>query len=169
MREDREAALRAGMDDYLAKPIQEAQLRKILRKWCGPTPGDSGISADTIDEVGGAGVLDLEILAQLRRLETPKRPGFFRKMIDLYIRDSRTYFDTIRDSVRGAQDESRRAAHKLKGSSRNVGAFALADICQRIEKSPQEASAADLEALAVELERVWHALGDVMAAHEADQ
>ena len=37
MAEDIQAAMQAGMDDYLAKPIEPAELRRMLEKW-GPTP-----------------------------------------------------------------------------------------------------------------------------------
>ncbi len=34
MRGDREACIKAGMDDYLAKPFQPQELEDILEKWC---------------------------------------------------------------------------------------------------------------------------------------
>jgi CheY-like chemotaxis protein len=34
MRGDREACIKAGMDDYLAKPFQPQELKDILEKWC---------------------------------------------------------------------------------------------------------------------------------------
>ena len=37
--EDRTACLAAGMDDFLAKPVRQEQLRACVAKWLGKTPG----------------------------------------------------------------------------------------------------------------------------------
>jgi two-component system sensor histidine kinase/response regulator len=44
MKEDREMCLRAGMDDYLAKPIHSKQLFEMLDRWAGskPNPASAG-------------------------------------------------------------------------------------------------------------------------------
>jgi CheY-like chemotaxis protein len=34
MQGDRETCLQAGMDDYLSKPIQRADLKRVLERWC---------------------------------------------------------------------------------------------------------------------------------------
>lgn len=38
MEEDRQSCLAAGMNDYISKPIEEAELQRVLQKWTGPGP-----------------------------------------------------------------------------------------------------------------------------------
>jgi HPt (histidine-containing phosphotransfer) domain-containing protein len=51
----------------------------------------------------------------------------------------------------GDRDEVRRLAHRLKGSARNVGATAMADLADALEQGPPDPPAA-LAALAAALE-----------------
>jgi len=34
MNEDRERCLKSGMDDYISKPVNEADLKQVLDRWC---------------------------------------------------------------------------------------------------------------------------------------
>jgi CheY-like chemotaxis protein len=47
LREDREACLANGMDDFVAKPVRRQELLAVIERWCGskitpdqPTPGE---------------------------------------------------------------------------------------------------------------------------------
>lgn len=47
MANEREALLKAGMDDYLTKPVQDSQLAHMLAKWTGVDPrGNAAVQAD---------------------------------------------------------------------------------------------------------------------------
>ena len=73
-RGDRERCLAAGMDGYLAKPVQMAEMERVLTQWISVPPVssvDSPGAADVPDGGSLDGVLDADILAQLRALEEP--------------------------------------------------------------------------------------------------
>ncbi len=48
-RDDRERCAAAGMDDFLAKPIEYTQLQAIMRKWC-PAAGQRRVAGGTADD-----------------------------------------------------------------------------------------------------------------------
>lgn len=89
------------------------------------------------------------------------------------------YAETCRAATRelhkalesGQREHAHRQAHKLKSSSSSVGAIALAALCGRIEEGVDGASALQMRALAVELEREGsRALGWILdMARPSDQ
>jgi CheY-like chemotaxis protein len=80
--EDREECLRAGMDDYIAKPIMLEKLAAIIDKWVAfinPPQAGTTVDADAravrdVTPVQVAAVLDETVLAELRKYQTPGSP-----------------------------------------------------------------------------------------------
>ena len=76
--------------------------------------------------------LDPQILADLRRLNSPDNPSFFDRLVARFFRSSQTQIDEIRHGVARHDPEALRfAVHALKGSARQLGAHTLSALCER--------------------------------------
>jgi PAS domain S-box-containing protein len=127
-------ALGAGMDQYLTKPLQLPLLKAALRKWLplerGETvPGELSDLAH-VPSVGSA--VDVSVLVSL----VGDDPAIVRDFLAEFRTSARRlaaemHIALVTEDVRqiGAM------AHKLKSSSRSVGALALGDACAELENS----------------------------------
>jgi HPt (histidine-containing phosphotransfer) domain-containing protein len=107
------------------------------------------------------------VLANLRKLQNPKRPNFFAHVVQTYLTGCDTQMGSMQRALAdSAVSDLTSAAHTLKGSSRYVGAVRLADLCERVEHLVREGKAAEvpaeLQALGEEAERVKAALQGVL-------
>lgn len=107
-------------------------------------------------------VLDPEVLAQYETMS----PGFSAELIALFQRDMPVRLAILRAAV-GAADWNAVAevAHTLKGSSGNLGAAALAEVCATLQVSAAAGDAPRIAALAREVERAWDEVQAVLAGH----
>jgi CheY-like chemotaxis protein/HPt (histidine-containing phosphotransfer) domain-containing protein len=146
LRGERERCLEAGMDDLVVKPATLATLGQALRRWLpdcawpapppgGPPPlrpGEPEIDRSALDELtGGDEQLGREILT--RYLESLGE-------------DLDALWGALRD---GDVSRLRRHAHQIAGSSRTVGAHAVAAQASRLEQAAgQTGDSRELERLA---------------------
>ncbi len=90
------------------------------------------------------------------------------RILELYLGDSPTHLATLRRGLaEGDAQAIEWAAHALKGSSANLGAGALAELCNQLEKLSRDAvpagAEARLAALEAEYDRVEQAMQELMA------
>ncbi|MDD2915123.1 MAG: PAS domain S-box protein [Gallionella sp.] len=180
--------LAIGMDDYLSKPVQLADLKVMLKKWMpevspDPLAGEAtakGVlpyAPTDVPMVGAYGntpsvagkpdlqqpaiiggtpmIVDVNVLKALI--------GDDEEMIREFLHDFRLSAAKIAVELRAACAAGQAAAagalaHKLKSSSRSVGALALGELCAAMEKAGK---AGDAEALAVLLPKFEQELAGV--------
>jgi histidine phosphotransfer protein HptB len=87
-------------------------------------------------------VFDPQTLEQLQELVDGDDTSFLLDLFESYLTTARETIETLRHEV--DQDVLRRAAHTLKGSSLNVGAARVADLCKILEQQLRSAQPDDL-------------------------
>ena len=131
----------AGMDDFLAKPVELAALAKAMERWL-PVPGAArGAAAPAAPTApkpaqgfkqGNGAPLDRSSLAQIS--------GGDAAMEREILADFKSANDTDMQELRQALAQRdlkqiTHASHRVKGACRMVGATALASVCERMEKA----------------------------------
>ncbi|MFO1327717.1 MAG: PAS domain S-box protein [Rubrivivax sp.] len=154
---DREAYLAAGMDGYVAKPIQIDELAAAL--------GHAGALARVSPPPTGwhGDVLDHGRLEHLRTMQDDSQPTLVRELIDMFMADSGPQLRRLTDAL-AARDalQLRALAHRFLSMTQNIGARRMSDLCQEIERLAKleqlEAAQRLLHDLGGEAERVQEAL-----------
>ncbi len=122
----------AGMDDYLTKPIRLEALSRALEKWLPrPIATPEALSVSQPSSVNGASpVVDISVLKAL----VGGDPTIVRGLLVDYVASARRLTIELRAAA-DAKDLTKvsRIAHRLKSSSRTVGALLLGDLCETLE------------------------------------
>ena len=152
---DREKCLAAGMDDYVTKPFSMEQLERALRRWL-PAASKAEKSAPCID---------LQVLERMRTLSA-KGAGLVTKIIGVYLNDAPGRLRSLQEAVkRGDTVAMDRSAHAFKSASANLGASALAELCQRMENLGRASSTSGAEILLAQIETEYAEVAVELSAH----
>ncbi|AOE80563.1 HPt (histidine-containing phosphotransfer) domain-containing protein [Pseudomonas lurida] len=92
--------------------------------------------------------LDPQVLSGLQEV----MEGEYPKLLDTFLDDSQKRVEALRK----ARDDAKalgRIAHSFKGSSGNLGAVRLAQLCQRLEVESVESAVGDLGELVDQIDR----------------
>jgi PAS domain S-box-containing protein len=162
-KEDRQACMDAGIEDFIAKPVEPGDLFSTILKWLpGSTEALHTISfrgkpdRDAAPDDGGPGKSEAdialavdpqalgEIFADDRGAQQELWQKFVSQMDEELIEIETAYRQRDIDQVRFH-------SHKLKSSARMVGANLLADLCFTLETAAHDANWDGIDAVADDL------------------
>ena len=159
---DRDKCLGSGMNDYLPKPLDLADLEGVLERALAKLqPIDEEISARS-------SCLDQAVIAGLRDLREADEPDSLTELAELFIKDAGMRISRLERAI-ADKDASAAAAtaHTLKGSANNLGARHLATLCGSLEKAAKSEDTTETANILLEVkgefQKVEQALRSEMA------
>jgi HPt (histidine-containing phosphotransfer) domain-containing protein len=159
LRGEANRARAAGLDEYMTKPVQLAALRVMLGKWMPQASGAATPAAFPKKKyIQDKSIMDISVLEAL----VGDDPAIVNEFLTDYLASSRNNMEEMRAVL--AVGDARQVgtlAHKLKSSSRAVGALALGDLCAELENLGKTE---DMEAIAKTMVQFDACLTEVDAA-----
>jgi signal transduction histidine kinase/DNA-binding NarL/FixJ family response regulator len=139
--EDRDRAFKAGVNEYLTKPIFLEDLELALNRLIAPN-GDTEISANRQEMQISPDldtVLDPDIVRELKRIPGLKSIDLFTEMAAMFQDQVPIYLaDLDRQAEEGDVAEVKRVAHKLLGICRQLGAQQMAQVCDSLDSAEDD-------------------------------
>jgi two-component system, sensor histidine kinase and response regulator len=122
---EREKVLAAGMDDYIAKPIQQTALLEALRRWW--PQGPEAVAA---------------VAPPASTLHPSSRPAFdvgpSKAVVNVFLRIVPEQIADLERAIASADPQLlQQSAHKLKGGCLAVGVPSMASLCAELERNPE--------------------------------
>ena len=126
MAHDRAKCLAAGMDDYVGKPVEVAQLKAAITRALGGSPAEPAPAGDAVD---------------LRRLNQAagNNPAQRRKLLHLYFSETPRQLEALAAAItENRVTDVRHIVHKASGSSLSLGFTAMAQPLLRLKEMAEQ-------------------------------
>jgi CheY-like chemotaxis protein len=153
MEDEWDRCVRAGMDDYLAKPVKPRELAHMLQRWIPAADQrvDQAIAsrpAEGRDAIPAT--IDADAMEDVRREVGNERLAFF---VETVLADLSRLIDRLKDlPQQGSLAAIESDAHRLLGACRTLGFQGIGVVCEQIETSASDGAGHDWVGYAARLD-----------------
>jgi HPt (histidine-containing phosphotransfer) domain-containing protein len=150
------------MNAYVSKPFGREDLVRVVHE-LELVEEDPPVGKGNV--VGMESCIDDEAIERLRELERKTRPGLLRSIIEKYRISSDKLIQQIHEGLEARDPESvRGAAHALKSSSAQLGAWYLSELAKTLETASGETDQDWLETAGALVDQIDAAFEPVVTA-----
>lgn len=178
MQGDREKCIAAGMNDYVSKPVQLADLRRAIEKWK-PQKSNGTVSAPAQVQVASAPVVesqtttassepavDVERLADV----TMNKPDKTLRLLTTFLTQADETRQKLSPAIQArATKDVRNLAHKLVGAASSLGIVAVVPSLSQLEQMGDsgqlDGAEATLNEFSTQLERARQFITEYLKTH----
>jgi CheY-like chemotaxis protein/HPt (histidine-containing phosphotransfer) domain-containing protein len=172
---DREKCLAFGMDDYLGKPFTMDTLKDLLHRFLGdeaaPAIRQSEKQGSTakLAARSAAPAIDYDALHRINSLGSGPSNDLLSRVVRSYLDAAPPIIDVLRLAVEGGDSDAiSAAAHRLKGSSAQLGVDRVAELCADLEQMGGESDNGAADAKAALLRELEQEFGRARTALEEE-
>ncbi|MFA6233867.1 MAG: response regulator [Bacteroidota bacterium] len=165
MEGDRERCLEAGMHDYITKPIRLDAMQNAIIRWADKAhqAHPVHVASESADDL-----LDAETLEMLLSISDDSGTDIFAELLSILEAQTPELIQQLITALEGGDEIAiRRIAHTLKGSALNLGARAVAEVCQRMENAAEHGELNKIPELLAVMQHVYEQ--SLSALHDASR
>ncbi len=150
-KDDRDACIAAGMNDYLSKPFKKSQLLHVIKPWL-TFDTQHQVNTLTHNQHSTDNVLDATMIKTLMALDETGSKNFVAKISTAFFTSTEQMIPQIELAFsENKMDTIATCAHQLKTSSMNVAAPKLSELYKQLETIAKQSDSQQAE-------RLWRAI-----------
>jgi len=160
---ERERCLAAGMNDYLAKPLRQAELVEVLRRCLNGVVEAPAAAPESrpVPLPPRAPALDPQVDG-LRH----SKPQLYQRLVGIYLRETPVALERLRTAAHAANwAEAARVAHMVRSSTAMLGAAGLAALFHDLEEDVADGQVGGLVDLVDRIEREYARVADALGGN----
>jgi CheY-like chemotaxis protein len=179
---DRERCIKAGMDDYIAKPVRPEDVRKIIERWGAIVGSATSAGASVSQTATATGPLEPppptghapsdEPPVDMARLNdfTNGNLDDLRDLVTLYLKQTAGQVEQLAAAVKaGAAQDVRRISHSCAGASATCGMSLIVQFLRQLEHESEEGNLSNAPELSRQVDDEFKRIRNFLEAHMAEQ